>query len=293
MKKLCTTKYFCIFLIIILIIFLFHIFLTTNSKSKIKLNIENFQDTPKQGSAWTTSAADKQATEDTTQADKDLQNKITNIVKNQLDIIKTTQGALIKGPPGPPGQQGPAGAQLIASGKLINKASSFDTDSNPTPNYFLPQYVLTRTGGVNPLSSVSYMDNNSAFASFQDWQFDINNNIISRYDGKCLTMDDPKKNLLNSVLYLDKCDPANSYQKWKWDNISNRLLSMNNNNTNTNLQKVKCIIATDPSGSNVNISNNLNCIGDECTKSKTIKKIAEVDDCDINIVKDKEVWTFI
>jgi len=291
MKKLCTTKYFCIFLIIILIIFLFHIFLTTNSKSK--LNIENFQDASKSSSHWTTTATDKKEMAENAKADADLQNKITNIVKNQLDIIKTTQGALIKGPPGPPGQQGPAGAQLIASGKLINKASSFDTDSNPTPNYFLPQYVLTRTGGANPLSSVSYMDNNSAFASFQDWQFDINNNIISRYDGKCLTMDDPKKNLLNSILYLDKCDPANSYQKWKWDNISNRLLSMNNNNTNTNLQKVKCIIATDPSGSNVNISNNLNCIGDECTKSKTIKKIAEVDDCDINIVKDKEVWTFI
>lgn len=290
MKKLCTNKYFCTFLIIILIIFLLHIFLKTNSKSK--LNIENFQDTPKSGSAWTTSAADKQAAADSTQADKDLQNKIMNIVKNQLDQIKGTQGALIKGPPGPPGQQGPAGSKLIASGKLINKASSFDNNSGSIspPNYFLPQYVLTRTGGTNSLSSLSYMDNNSAFTSFQDWQFDINNNIISRYDGKCLTMDDPKKNALNSVLYLDKCEPTNSNQKWKWDNVSNRLLSMNND---INSNKVKCIVSTDPSGNNVNISNNLNCTGDECSKSKAIKKIAEISDCDINIVNDKEVWSFI
>jgi hypothetical protein len=310
MKKICTNKFFCIFLIIILIIFLFYIFLDTNSPEIMrklpisggvwslcktpKLNIENFQDTPKSGSAWTTSSADKQAAENTTQADKDLQNTITNIVNSQLEKIKTTQGAFIKGPPGPPGQQGPAGSKLIASGKLINKANSFDSNSgsssNSMPNYFMPQYVLTRTGGTDSFSTVSYMDNNSAFASFQDWQFNIDNNIISRYDGKCLTMDDPKKNALNSVLYLDKCEPTNSYQKWKWDNVSNRLLSMNND---INSNKVKCIVSTDPSGNNVNISNNLNCTGDECTKSKTIKKIAEVNDCDINIVKDKEVWSFI
>lgn len=290
MKKLCTNKFFGIFLIIILIIFLFYIFFNIYPRR----NIENFQDASKSSSAWTTSAADKQAATDSTQADKDLQNKIMNIVKNQLDQIKGTQGALIKGPPGPPGQQGPPGSNLIASGKLINKANSFDSNSgsssNSMLNYFIPQYVLTRTGGTNPLSSLSYMDNNSAFASFQDWQFDINNNIISRYDGKCLTMDDPKKNALNSVLYLDKCEPTNSNQKWKWDNVSNRLLSMNND---INSKKVKCIISTDPSGNNINISNNLNCTGDECAKSKSIKKIAEIADCDINIVNDKEVWSFI
>ena len=287
MKKLCTNKYFCTFLIIILIIFLLHIFLKTNSKSK--LNIENFQDTPKSGSAWTGNRADETKTAEENAANEKLQNTIKNIVQNQLEQIKATQGAIIKGPPGPPGQQGPAGSNLIASGKLVNKANSFDNSSpSSSNNYFLPQNVLTRTGGTDPKYSVSYMDTNSAFASYQDWQYDINNNIKSRYDGNCLTMDNNNK--INPVLYLDKCDLTNNSQKWKWDNVSNRLLSMNNS---SDPQKVKCIISTDPSGNNINISNNLNCMGDECSKSKTIKKIAEVSNCDINIVNDKEVWTFI
>ena len=283
MKKLCTNKFFGIFLIIILIIFLLHIFYKKYIDSNI--NIENFQASTSSNNPWNGDRKDEAKTAEENAANEKLQNTIKNIVQNQLEQIKTTQGAIIKGPPGPPGQQGPAGSTLIASGKLVNKANSFDNSTST--NYFLPQNVLTRTGGTEPKYSVSYMDSNSAFASFQDWQYDINNNIKSRYDGNCLTMDNNK---INPVLYLDKCDSTNNFQKWKWDNVSNRLLSMNDS---SDPKKVKCIITTDPSGNNINISNNLNCKGDECSQSKTIKKIAEVGDCDINIINDKEIWTFI
>jgi hypothetical protein len=292
MKKLCTTKLFSIFLIIVLIIFIFYIIY------KKSFNIERFQvstetTTPKPA-GWTDNRADKKKEDEEKAENEKLQNVITNIVKSQLDQIKATQGAVIKGPPGPVGPQGPAGTSLIASGKLINKTSSFDNSvanagsaESSSVNYFNPKYVLTRTGGTDPKFSISYLDNNSAFASFQDWQYDINNNIKSRYDGNCLTMD---SNKMNQVLYLDKCDPANNYQKWKWDNISNRFLSMMENSSPN---KVKCIVSSTPSGTNTNITNNLNCKGNECTQSKPVQKIAEVWDCDTNIVNDNEIWTFI
>lgn len=299
MKKLCTIKLFCIFLIIILVIFLFiflfSIFYKKNRFNNKKILFENFQSTPastsstgddSKKSAWTTNRADAAQESADAEQDKKLKNTITNIVKNQLDQIKATQGSIIKGPAGPAGPQGPAGTTLISAGKLVNKSNSFDSSTTPL-NYFTPQYVLTRTGGTDPKYSVSYMDNNSAFASFQDWQYDINNNIISRYDGNCLTMDN---NTINQVLYLEKCDSANNNQKWKWDNVSNRLVSIV---PNSNPQKVKCIVAADPSGNNTNISNNLNCSGTDCSTSKPIKKIAEVLDCDMNTINDNEVWTFM
>ena len=289
MKKLCTTKLFSIFLIIVLIIFIFYIIY------KKTFNVERFQAsadkplTEPKPAGWGESRADKEKSNKEMAENEKLQNTITNIVKSQLDQITATQGAIIKGPAGPVGPQGPAGTPLIASGKLINKTSSFDNAASTTGtiNYFNPKYVLTRTGGTDPKFSISYLDDNSAFASFQDWQYDINNNIKSRYDDNCLTMD---SNKMNQVLYLDKCDPANNYQKWKWDNISNRFLSMMDNSSPT---KIKCIVSSTPSGTNTNITNNLNCKGNECTQTKPVQKIAEVSDCDKNTVNDNEVWTFI
>ena len=289
MKKLCTTKLFSIFLIIVLIIFIFYIIY------KKTFNIERFQastdksTTTSKPAGWGENRGNKAKADEEKAENEKLQNTITNIVKSQLDQITATQGAIIKGPVGPTGPQGPAGTPLIASGKLINKTSSFDNAASTTGtvNYFSPKYVLTRTGGTDPRFSISYLDNNSAFASFQDWQYDINNNIKSRYDDNCLTMD---SNKMNQVLYLDKCDPANNYQKWKWDNISNRFLSMMDNSSPT---KVKCIVSSTPSGTNTNITNNLNCKGNECTQTKPVQKIAEVSDCDKNTVNDNEVWTFI
>ena len=289
MKKLCTTKLFSIFLIIVLIIFIFYIIY------KKTFNIERFQastdksTTTSKPAGWGENRGNKAKADEEKAENEKLQNTITNIVKSQLDQITATQGAIIKGRVGPTGPQGPAGTPLIASGKLINKTSSFDNAASTTGtvNYFSPKYVLTRTGGTDPRFSISYLDNNSAFASFQDWQYDINNNIKSRYDDNCLTMD---SNKMNQVLYLDKCDPANNYQKWKWDNISNRFLSMMDNSSPT---KVKCIVSSTPSGTNTNITNNLNCKGNECTQTKPVQKIAEVSDCDKNTVNDNEVWTFI
>jgi hypothetical protein len=262
---------FLLFLIILSLFYFIHIINTKNYKT----DIENFQ-----SSVWTTSRDELKKKEEDEENDKKLHEKIKSTVHQHLNQLQTNHGAIIKGPSGPIGPQGPAGTTLINSGKLINKETSFDFQNNLEPNYFMPQYVLTRSGGPSPLHNIAYMDKNSAFASHQDWHYDFNNHIKSRYDDNCITIDNTRQ-----VLYLDKCDSNNMNQKWKWDNKSNRIHSIQNPG--------KCMVSTTATGNFTNISGNLNCNGDECNQSKSIKKIGELWDCDQNIIKNNEVWTFI
>jgi len=269
------TKILYFFLLLVIIIFLLYLFYKNNNANNSYNNIENFN-----SDVWTTPRDELKKKEEDEEQNKKMQETIKTAVQKHLNQLQANQGAIIKGPAGPIGPQGPAGTTLISSGKLINKANSFDFQNNVDPNYFMPQYVLTRTGGPSPIHNITYMDKNSAFAPFQDWHYDINNNIKSRYDDTCLTLDSAKQ-----ALHLDKCDSNNKNQKWRWDNKSNRIHSIEN--------PAKCIVSATATGNFTHISNNLNCDGDECKKSKQIKKIAELWDCDQNMIKDNEVWSFI
>ena len=267
-----SNKILCV-LLIVLLIFLFIQMIIKHRKN----NYENFA-----SNQWTTDkdqlAAEKMPLNDV--QSEEVKNMITSISQSQLKTLIATQSPLLVGPSGPQGVQGPAGTKLVASGRLINKSGSFDNDRNDN-NYFIPKYIVSRTEGTNPTSSLSFMDNASPFASFQNWQLDINNNLVSRFDDNCLTMDNSQ-----DKLYMAKCADNNPNQKWSLDN-TNRIIST----TASNSAKLKCIGLTKLE-QNVVTTNIPNCVGQQCM-SNTPRRYLSVKDCDINNINEDELWTFI
>jgi hypothetical protein len=276
-----SNKIICTLLLILFIILLIFII---NKKNIEKFSSEeesnsNDESRPK-SNKWTTNKDELEREKEKLNNVQynQVKNMITSISKSTLQDLITIQSPLLKGPAGPIGIQGPAGTTLIASGRLINKNGSFD-DSG-TINYFSPKYVVTRTEGTNPTSSLAYMDNNSAFASFQSWQLDVNNNLINRYDGNCLTMNKTKDGL-----YIDKCSD-NLGQKWDWDR-SNRIISKSEKNGNS----LKCIGLTKPE-QNVLTTNVPGCSGTNCISNQA-RRYLTVKDCDINNINEDEIWSFV
>jgi len=265
-------KVLCIILLFLFIIIIYKIINKNNT-------LENFA-----SDKWTTNKdkleAESQSLNDTQK--NEVKNMITSISKSELKSLISSQSPLLVGPTGQQGIQGPAGTKLIASGRLINKSGSYDsTIDQKSNNYFIPQFVVTRTQGTNPTSSLAFIDNISPFGSFQNWQLDINNNIINRYDNTCLTMDNSA-----SKLYMSTCVEDSPSQKWTWDN-TNRIISTSAS-SNTNL---KCIGLTKPEV-NILTTNIPNCKGNECL-SNSARKYLIVKDCDINNINEDELWAFI
>jgi len=262
---------------LLLILFILLIIFIINRK---KHYYENFK-----SNAWTTNQdqLDKENEYLTENQKKEVKNMIESITKSELKTLIATQSPLLTGPHGPQGIQGPPGTKLVASGRLVNKKGSFlhniKDNKEGGKNYFIPEYVVTRTEGTNPTSSLSFMGRVSPFVSYQNWQLDVDNNLVNRYDGNCLTMD-PKQ----EQLYIDKCN-NNPNQKWTWDN-TNRLISTSNS-TNTLL---KCI--TTKEMENNNITSIPGCVGKKCIKSGK-QNFLIVGDCKVNDIQDNQVWGFI
>ena len=206
-------KLICTSLIILFVLLLFIIF---NQRKSYR--IENFASSD--DSKWTTDksklAADSAPLNDVQRTE--VSNMVTAKTTEQLKNLISTQSPLLTGPRGPQGIQGPSGTSLIASGRLVNKNGSFDTAADGT-NYFNPKYIVSRTEGVSPTTSLSFMDTIAPFVSFQNWQLDVNNNLKNRYDGNCLTM-----NKTLDKVYMDKCSDDIPNQKWNWDS-TNRIIS--------------------------------------------------------------------
>jgi hypothetical protein len=249
------------------------LFLIINKKNN---STENFA-----SNAWTTNkeqlAAESAGLTDTQSTQ--VKNMIDSITQTQLKNLISTQSPLLTGPAGPPGIQGPAGTKLIASGRLVNKNGSYD-DTVDSQNFFHPKYIVTRTEGTSPISSLSFMDTVSPFVSFQNWQLDIDNNLRNRYDDKCLTM-----NPTQDKLYMDTCSD-NPNQKWSWDN-SNRIYST----TASSNTILKCIGLTKPEH-NVLTTNIPGCNGKDCM-SNTARRFLTVKDCPKNNINDDEMWSFV
>jgi hypothetical protein len=273
-------------ILLLLFIFLLIIVLHKNSIEHFdgdsSLN-ESTADPSTSSNKWTTDK-DKLALENMS-LNNTQRNEVTNMINSltssQLKTLISTQSPLLTGPQGPPGIQGPPGTPLIASGRLVNKNGSFDNKPNGGDNnYFIPQYVVTRTEGTSKDASLSFMDNISPFASFQNWQLDFNNNLKNRYDGTCLTMDVAK-----DKLYMDKCNDSNT-QKWSWDN-SNRIISTSASTD----RMLKCISLTKPE-LNVTTTNLPGCNGQACLNNKS-RRYLVVKDCSINNMHDDEIWSFV
>jgi hypothetical protein len=199
-----------------------------------------------------------------------VSNMINAISKSTLQDLVTQQSPLLTGPMGPPGQQGPPGTTLIASGRLINKDSSREH----------PKHVVTRTEGTNENTSLSFMDDSSSFASFQDWQLNVNNNLVNRYDNSCLTMGQNQDNL-----YMSNCDPNNNGQKWTWDS-SNRIIS-----TSASTDKLLKCIGLSKDQINSSVQNVPGCVEEKCN-TNTPRRFLQIKDCQINSIQPDELWDF-
>ena len=254
-----------IFLIIIIIIFLFNFF---NKKKKI----EYFQ-------SWSKSSEDvkKENMGLTENQITQIKNISSETCKNTLTNLVQTQSPLLTGPPGSIGPPGLPGTTLIASGKLANKKASFN-EKNKT----IPQLVVARTEGTNPSASLTFMDDISPFSSYQDWHFDINNNIKNRFDNTCMTM-----SKTDNKIYMDTCDPNNGNQKWTWDN-TNRLISTSNS-TNTIL---KCISTQEMENNHLTSIPGCKAGDKKCVKYGK-QNFLVVGDCKVNDIQDNQVWGFI
>lgn len=210
---------------------------------------------------------------------KNQKDEVKGMIQNfgQVDLpnIIKTQSSLLTGPQGPSGPSGPSGGNFIARGRLVNKKSSHKKNKSN----LIPDYVVSRTEGTNTASSLSFMDNFKFYSSFQDWYLGSDNKLKSRYDNNCLTFNDKTNNL-----YMSKCtDDPN--QNWEWDNVSNRLISTNQNN-----QDLKCIGLSKPKINSLT-ANVPGCKNDACSNNVE-RQFLTVKNCDPNNVKEDEVWDF-
>lgn len=254
------------------------------SKEESKDKIKETKETKNNGksNAWTTNKdvlADEQKGLNDNQR-SEVTNMINSISTSNLKSLIASQSPLLVGPRGPQGIQGPAGTVLKASGRLINKSGSFDSN-DVNNNYLIPKYVATRTEGTSPTASLSFMDNSSVFSSFQNWQLDVNNNLKNRYDGNCLTMSNN-----DDKLYMAQCTEDNPNQKWDWD-TSNRIISTSNSNNRV----LKCIGLSKPE-TNILTTNIPGCSGEQC-QNNVARRYLNVKDCEINNINEDEVWSFV
>lgn len=252
-------KLLCIVLLILFILFMLTIF----KKNK---SYENF-------ASWTGNRSEEKQQLEDIEKDK----KLNNLIKKTVDDYFSNLPKF-KGPEGPSGPRGPAGTIVVASGRLANKVGSFHEDDVEKVN---PTYYATRTDGTSPTASLSYMDNSSPFSPIQRWMLDVNQNIVNKHDNRCLTM-----NMMKDGVHMAECDKDNDSQKWNWDN-SHRIVST----TASDDKNLKCIALSKPDGATFTTSKP-GCVGEDCDDKKP-KKFLVVKNCDINDVRDDEVWSFI
>ena len=270
---------------ILLIICLFFLFILIVHHKRKNQILENFADTT--SNIWTTNKttlSEEKAPLNNVQK-TEVENMIKALSKDTVKTMVASQSASLAGPQGPQGNQGPSGAQYIASGRIINKGGSFATN-NENANFFAPEMALSRSSGTNPSSSLAFMDVVSPFASYQNWELDINNNLKNRFDETCLSINPTTKAGSQNKIYMDKCDSNNQNQKWTWDS-SNRLISTSSSTSKT----LKCLGLSNPE-KNI-ITSVPGCKGNNCMNNNIDKKYVVVKDCDINTIKDDELWTFI
>jgi len=271
-------KSFSIFLFILL----FFLLILIVHHKRVHYNIENFA-----SNAWTTNKeilAEEKAPLNDVQK-KQVEDITTAVSKNTLSTLLASQSSGLVGPNGPPGDQGPAGAQYIAVGRLINKDGSFDKKTS-NHNYFIPEKALSRSSGVSPKSSLAFMDAVSPFASFQNWELDVNNHLKNRFDDNCVSIDPSTKSDESSKIYMDKCDSNNQNQKWTWDS-SNRIYNPNYSTSTT----LRCLGLSKPE-KNI-ITSIPGCTGENCNNNNVDKKYLVVKNCDLNKINDDELWAFI
>ncbi len=259
--------------ILLLVLFLLLILIIINKGN----NIENFANDP---NPWTTpkdELAQSKAGLNNVQK-TEVQNMINSLTKSELQSLIRSQSPLLVGPPGQIGPQGPSGGTYVATGRLINKSGSYGPNDK---QLLVPRYAVTRTEGTSKDSSLAFMDTASPFASAQNWHLDVNENLINRFDGNCLTMDASQEKL-----FIEKCDKSNGNQKWSWDS-SNRIFST----TASTDTKLKCIGLTQPEN-NVMTTNIPGCEGENCMNDVS-RRYLKVKDCDVNNVHEDEMWIFM
>ncbi len=247
-----------------------------------------YQDTTKENCSaltydeWnsTPEEIEKQKTPMSKMQECQIKNLIKDTVRTQVMESLSAQNPLMTGPAGPPGPPGPAGTTLLASGRLVNQSSSYDSSDTKYSN---PKKMATRTSGTNPNASLIYMGESTPFASYQSWQYNQKNQIVNRYDGACLTYI-PNQEKLS----MTECDDNNTKQKWFWDK-ANRFVLLDTSQNKPN--KLKCISVSAPQTDSL-MTTLPDCKGTQCTNTGS-KEFLITKDCDPNTVESSTIFSFI
>jgi len=278
--------------ILLLILFFILLYLVTKEikKSKLKNNIENFKlySTDKknveffennQVNFWTD---DKDTIDLKTQGLNENQKKqVINIINakvkdevRKLDASKpdnsyssASSASTISQERGP---SGPPGGEYLASGLLINKKYSYDSNNNLNMS-------VTRVHGEGDTGK-AYLEIKDNFSPSTYWYLYKDGTLRNRLDNSCLTSNG------KSDLFMKECS-GSSNQIWEWDNKTNRILLKDTKNNTASNQK--CIKLTTPK-----IDENTllaGCSNNSCGDKH--KRFLKLDSCSPSVQTD-EVWSF-
>jgi hypothetical protein len=212
----------------------------------------------------------------------EVQNIFTNSVPKSISEYVGANKNLLRGPAGPMGPMGQSGGNFIETGYLVNKSGSYDGTNKIFSN---PNRALTRASGNDPKASLAFLDGYSPFATYQKWTLSSNNNLVSQFDQSCVAFN-PNAGDAQKV-YMSTCND-NSAVKLQKDKYSRLMLTDTLGTPNP-----KCLTLGNKENQVLTTGLPDCASGNDCFKVGFGKSFLKVDNCDINIPKDNEIWTFL
>lgn len=261
----------------LLIALLYLAYLIHKYKSDTQSIMENYEDYDKNIEAQKADSIKLSQTQKS-----EVENIFNNLIPKSISDYVNSNKNLLKGPAGPSGPTGLSGGTFISQGFLVNKISSYDSNNKVFSN---PNRVITRASGNDPKRSLSFLDTFNPFATYQKWTLDSNNKLVSSFDQSCLAFNpsngDPEK------VFMTNCND-NSSIKLQSDKY-NRLLLQDTMGT----PNPKCLVLGDIE-KEVLTTGLPDCMsGNDCFKVGFNKPYLKVQQCDISVPKDNEIWTFL
>jgi hypothetical protein len=275
MISFCKFKEFLgIFLLICLLYLAYLIYKYRSRTEEIMESYENYDENIDKQKAAAVPLTETQKTE----VQSIFSNMIPKVVSEYVNSNKNT----LKGPAGPMGPMGQSGGNFIESGYLVNKKSSYDSTNKVFGN---PNRALTRASGNDPKTSLLFFDDFSPFASYEKWTLNSSNNLVSQFDQSCVAFNPATGD--KEKTYMTTCNDTSvlKLQKDKY----NRLMLTDSLGT----PNPKCLVLG-KAEEQVLTTGLPDCTkGNDCFKVGFGKQFLKVDNCDLNVPKDEQIWTFL
>ncbi len=205
-----------------------------------------------------------------------------NMIPKSVNEYVNANKSFLKGPMGATGPMGQSGGNFIEHGFLINKAGSYDANNKVFSN---PNRALTRTSGNDPKTSLSFLDGFSPFSTTQKWKLDSNNNLMSEFDQSCVAFNPATGN--KDKAYMSTCNDTSSLKLQK-DKFSRLMVS-----DSLGTPAPKCLTLGSAESQVLTTGLPTCTSGNDCFKVGFGKQFLKVENCDLNVPKDHQIWSFL